>query len=102
MDFQSDETHYYVVKKSGKVLAVSDEDIGAVEDNDLESLLANCPDWQKDVYREVADFLARPDEFVALPDQFEIDEYDMMRDFIETVKDAKAAGPPPRDPHGGG
>ena len=94
MEAQSEETHSFVDKQTGQVVVVSDEDMrlaeeidqadGADEADDLSDL----PDWQRETVEQAKAVLAEEGgRFVSPPDQFEIHEWDMMRDFADGVED---------------
>jgi hypothetical protein len=82
MEFQSDEITAYLHRPTGRVILVSDEalqgaEAGAGAEAGLEEL-------------EVADargILKGDDEYLPLPDRFEIDEYRMMERFALGVAD---------------
>lgn len=83
MDFQSDEMTAYLHRPTGRVITVSDEAIRAAEHGDdgfVEPL-------------ELADargILARGEDYLPLPDRFEIDEYRMMERFAAGMADPSA------------
>jgi hypothetical protein len=84
MEFQSDETKAYLHHPTGRVITVSDEAIRAAEHGD-DALLEPL---------ELADargLLARPDDYLPLPDRFEIDEYRMMERFAAGLADQEAS-----------
>jgi len=83
MEMQSDEMTSYLHRSTGRVLTVSEEALRAAEDDDEEWVEAE----------ELADarsVLAGEDEYLALPDRFEIDEYRMMERFATGLDDAAA------------
>ena len=95
MDFQSDEMKAYLHRPTGRVITVSDEAIRAAEHGDpgfLEPL-------------ELADargILARTEDYLPLPDRFEIDEYRMMERFAAGMADQRARDEVPSVLHGPG
>jgi hypothetical protein len=79
LEFTSDESHHYFDRTTGKVELVTDEDMSAAEDDELED---DAPDWQREsieLARAVANDTSN--RFVALPDSFDLDEWDMMERF---------------------
>jgi hypothetical protein len=83
MEMQSDEMHSFLHRPTGRVVTVSGEALAAAEDDDEE--------WVSE--EELADarkVLAADDEYVALPDRFEIDEYRMMERFARSLTEASA------------
>ena len=83
MEMQSDEMTSYLHRPTGRVLTVSDEAFSAAEEDDEESV---DPEELADA-REV---LSGGDDYLALPDRFEIDEYRMMERFAAGIEDDRA------------
>ena len=80
MGFQSDEMTSYLHRPTGRVVIVSDEAIHAAE--------AGGQDYYEP--HELADaqgLLANEDDYLPLPDRFEIDEYRMMERFAAGLAD---------------
>jgi hypothetical protein len=82
LDMQSDETHAFLDKQTGEVVVLSDEELRAAEDGDD---LDDYPEWQRENVERAkavqADEGGDGGRFLPLPDRFEINEWDMMRDF---------------------
>ena len=80
---QSDELQSYLHRPTGRVMTISEEALAAAENDDEE--------WVSP--EELADarlILAAGDEYLALPDRFEIDEYRMMERFARSLTEASA------------
>ena len=87
MEFQSDEMTSYLNRKTGEVVTVGDEYFRALEFGDEGGPRA---DWeQKEM--ELARAVQASDDYVALPDRFEIDEYRMMERFAWSCGDPAAS-----------
>lgn len=85
MEFQSDEVTAYVHRLTGRVIIVSDEALRAAEQGTGDELGSEPA--------ELADakaILAGRDDYLPLPDRFEIDEYHMMVDFASRIQDPAA------------
>lgn len=83
MEMQSDEMTSYLHRPTGRVLTVSDEAFRAAEDDDQE--------WvEPEELADARSVLAAEDEYLALPDRFEIDEYRMMERFATALDNAAA------------
>jgi len=81
MDMMSDQMTSYLHRPTGRVLFVSDEALRAAGDNDDDSVEPE----------ELADARAVSEgneEYLPLPDRFEIDEYQMMKRFAADIKDS--------------
>lgn len=89
LSFQGDETHVCLDRETGEVVVLSDEELRAAEDEDDP---ADYPEWQRPNIEQAkavqADSAGR---FVPLPDRFDINEWDMMRDFASSQKDEGVA-----------
>ena len=89
LEMQGDETHAFLDRQTGQVPMLTDEELGAAEED---AALSGYPDWQREAIEQAkvvqADGAGR---FVALPDRFEVNEWDMMRDFALGVEDEVAS-----------
>ena len=83
MDMIGDEMTAYINKKTGELFTVSDEEARIIEEGDEDDEF--IPDWQKEILPKVREVL-ESDDFVALPDKFEIHEYSIMEDFSRSVE----------------
>ncbi len=81
----TDETSSYVDAKSGEVVMVTDEEIRAAEE---EKPLEDYPEWQHESI-ETANKLLYSDDYIQLPDKFEIHEYSIMESFCSSIEDEK-------------
>ena len=80
-----DNTPYYN-KLTGEVLNVNDDDFRIVEDDDFENNLNNYPEWQREHLKEVYILMYEDVEnYISLPNNFDIKDSDIMEEFIETV-----------------
>lgn len=80
------DTTVYYNKMTGKTLNVQDDDFRIVEDDDFENNIQDYPEWQREHLKEVYDLLYNDiDTYIALPNNFEIKDSDIMEEFIETV-----------------
>ena len=85
LEMQGDETHAFLDRQTGDVVVLSDEELRAAEEADD---LSGYPEWQRDSIEQAR--LVNADDgsrFVALPDRFEVNEWEMMRDFADSVED---------------
>ena len=74
MEMQSDDMHSFLHRPSGRLVTVSDEALEAAESDD--------EDWvTPEELAEAREIVAANDDYIALPDRFEIDEYRMMERF---------------------
>ncbi len=78
MDLPNSDWTSYLNPKTGEIVTVTDEDRQLVEDEDLDE--ANLPEWQRESLPRVRAAL-ESDDFLALPDKFEIHEWAIMERF---------------------
>jgi hypothetical protein len=82
MEFQSDELTAYLHRPTGRVLAVSDEALQAAEEG--AGAEAGVEEFE---LADARGILEAGDDYLPLPDRFEIDEYRMMERFTAGVAD---------------
>jgi hypothetical protein len=73
-----DEHAYYIDKRSGEIVLVTDDDIAAAEN---EELRLESPDWQQESIANAREVLNFSENLLPLPDKFEIHEYRIMEEF---------------------
>jgi hypothetical protein len=83
MDFQSDEQSSFLNLTTGEVVAITDEELRAVEND---TPLEDFPEWQYDAIC-IAKDIVETDHYLPLPDRFEIHEYSIMERFCLSVDD---------------
>src|SRR6266851_1797315 len=83
MDFQSDERSSFLNLTTGEVIAITDEELRAAENDEP---LEDFPEWQHDAIR-IAGEILETDHYLPLPDRFEIHEYSIMERFCLAVDD---------------
>jgi hypothetical protein len=82
MDMQSDELHAYLNKVTGELITVTTEALSAVEEGEDWD---EEPQWQQDILEDARQVFAS-DDYLPLPSQFEIHEYNIMEDFCESLE----------------
>jgi hypothetical protein len=83
MEMQWDEVSSYLNIKTGKTVTVSDEELRAMEEDEYEENFG--PEGMEEV-RAVSEGHG---DYISLPDRFEINEYNMMREFASDYPDKK-------------
>jgi Uncharacterised protein family (UPF0158) len=85
MDAVSDEHHAYLNKLTGELVTIGDEEIRAVEQmHDL----ADYADWQQEAIQKTSQVLDS-DDYLPLPNKFDIHEYSIIEQFCIQVEDAE-------------
>lgn len=80
----------YYQRSTGKFFMATDEHIYLAES---EAPIDDCPEWEQEIIRETAEFLAREDDgdHVPLPTRYDIHQYAIMERFCSTVENRKIA-----------
>jgi hypothetical protein len=86
LEFQSDEVHTFLDKRTGEVVSVSDEEMNAAQDDEP---VEDFPDWQQNLVRIAKEIIEETGNYIDLPSKFEIDEYSMMEKFCLSLDDSK-------------
>ena len=80
-----DEMTAYFNRRTGDLIILSDEDVSCAQDDEDNRFI---PDWQHEAVDRAKQVLA-DDEYIVLPDSFEIHEYEIMERFCHTIEDAR-------------
>jgi uncharacterized protein UPF0158 len=81
----TDDATAYLNRRTGEVYTLTSEEINQVEDEDDQE---DLPDWQLELLSKVREILDSED-WLPLPNKFEIHEYSIMEDFCWSVDDAE-------------
>jgi len=84
IEFQTDEISSYLNIKTDEVVTVTQEDIQAAENQDD---LNEYPEWQRENIRTAQDILEHEEDFIGLPTKYDVNEYQIMEEFILSLKD---------------
>lgn len=88
MEFANHETRHYYYKKTGEIIAVTDEDERFADGADLDNLeIFN--DWDREIIEMVIDIECNFEDYILLPDKYDISEYEIMTDFAYSIDDNK-------------
>ena len=83
LDMQGDESRNYLDPATGKIVLISDEEVGLIED---EADLSDLPDWQRESLPKLREAW-NSGRLLALPDKFEIHEWKIMEEFASSRED---------------
>ena len=82
MDVPSDQCTTYLNPKTGEVITITEEDLSALEYDDPDRM----PQWQRESLPKIRE-VVESDDFLPLPDKYEIHHWDIMRRFCGSVED---------------
>jgi hypothetical protein len=77
MDTESDEMRAYLNINSGDIVHVNEEDLGRMEDGDELEFFED-----EDLLKDILD---HPEVYKVLPSRFDINEYEIMKDFAASM-----------------
>ena len=89
MEFQSADYPAYLNRTTGEVIPMTDDLVSSAEDREP---VEDHPEWQHDDLRAAREILNDDPKYIALPGQFDIDEFRMMEDFASDVEDETVRG----------
>lgn len=78
LESAGDENATYLDQRSGEIVLITDQDMRAAE---KDQLISEFPEWQRETILNAREIANSAERFVELPDQFEINEYQIMEDF---------------------
>lgn len=88
-DCRTQETQYYLNIKTGGIVAVEDEYMRIVWDEEEDNYYREFQEWEKECIRQAGLIVENEDDFVSLPEEFEINEYQIMEQFCFSVEDER-------------
>jgi len=86
LEFQSDERHSFLDKRTSEVVSISDEEMQAAEDDEP---IEDFPDWQQDLVRIAKEIIDETGNYIDLPTKFDIHEYSIMEKFCLSLNDSE-------------
>ena len=84
MNPMSEECSSYLNRRTGELITLTDEELAVAETDDPGRL----EDWQREDFPKLREVI-QSDDWLALPDQFEINEWDIMKQYSESVDRAE-------------
>jgi hypothetical protein len=79
------EEHFnFLDKRTGEIILVTSEDLEAAKGD---ALISKYPDWQRKSILTARELLRETENFLELPDQFDVHEYKIMEDFCRELED---------------
>ena len=80
-----EERAHYLDRRTGGIVMITGEEMEAAEEDEF---ISEYPDWQREAILKAREILTS-DQFVQLPDQFDIHEYKIMEDFCLAFEDRR-------------
>jgi hypothetical protein len=79
----------YYSQKAGKIIVVSVEDLSIAEESEEDDDFNEYPEWQIASIKEAIDIVDRNEDYIILPDRFDINMYGIMEDFCLCIEDER-------------
>lgn len=89
LEMTDDNFRAYYSKKTGKILVASIEDLNIAEESEEGDDFNEYPEWQRESINEAIDIIENWEDYIALPDRFEINEYRIMEDFCLSIRNER-------------
>jgi hypothetical protein len=86
IEFQMDESSSYLNIKTGEVVTVTREDLETVEN---QGDLDEYPEWQQENIKTAQEILDDEENFIGLPTKYDVHEYQIMEEFILSIRDRR-------------
>lgn len=86
MDVFGDEHIAYINRRTGELITVTHEELALAEDPKAAEY---APQWQQELLPKVREVIENTEDFLPLPDKFEIHEWAIMERFAQSEAHAK-------------
>ncbi len=81
IDFDTNESESFINLKTGNIILITNEALSIAEDGDE----SDCPEWMFEFVEIAKDYLAHSDDYIPVPSQDDVNEYEVMEDFIDSL-----------------
>lgn len=85
LDAMMDEWQYYLNKDTGEIIEIQTEYLAVAEDTAEDDSLDEFDSWEKDCIQEARDIVENWESYIRLPECDEINEYQIMLNFSESI-----------------
>ena len=83
LDCLMDDWKLYYNKKTGKITEIQVEYLVIAEEWDEEDDLGEYDDWEQEAIKEATDIIDNWDDYIKLPDKYEIHEYSITNNSMQ-------------------
>ena len=83
IEMRTRESNYFYHKKSGEIYYITDDELRDAEDG---IDISEYPEWQQESLKTAIDIFST-DDYIKLPDDYEINDYKIMEDFCYSIED---------------
>ncbi|MHB1455036.1 MAG: UPF0158 family protein [Saccharofermentanales bacterium] len=91
IECQMDDYNKYLDTQTGQVICVSSEDLRIAEESETDDDFSEYPEWQQPSIKQAMDVLVNcfSDKYIMLPTIYDINEYDIIKEFCGTVQNCQ-------------
>ena len=83
LELCSDEGRYFYSTNTEEVVYVTTDDLSIAEDGEITD---DLPEWQREMVETAVDIIENWDNYIKLPTQFDINEYNIMSEFCYSLE----------------
>ena len=91
MEILMEDSRKYLNKEMATIITVSTEELSIAEDSEEDDDFSEYPEWQQESLKDALDVIVNEDNYIELPDKWEINEYDIMEDFCGSVNNDRVS-----------
>ena len=85
LEFVSDEGNSYYNKGTGEIIYIGEEEQRIADRCEMDEL-EGYPEWQREIIETAIDLEENWDNYISLPSKFDIDEYEIMVEFCDSIE----------------
>lgn len=89
LDLMFDEWLYYLNKKTVEIIEFQTEYLNIAEELEENDDLSSYSDWEQEEIKVAMDVMENWEDYIGLPNKFQIDEYSIMEQFSNDYPDNK-------------
>lgn len=89
LDCLMDEWKYFLNKKTGDIMEIQIEYLSIAEESEENEDFSSYQDWEQDSIMKALMILENWNDYIELPDKYEIHEYSIMESFCYSICDEK-------------
>lgn len=84
LEFSNEEVNYYYNKITSEIISIREEEVRIADGADADSI-DHYPEWQREIIEAAIDLEENWENYISLPSRFDIDEYDIMVEFCDSL-----------------
>ena len=89
LEMADDSFRAYYSKTTGEIIVASVEDLGIAEDSEDGDDFNEYPEWQRESIKNAIHIIENWEDYITLPDRFEVNEYSIMEDFCLSIRNER-------------